>query len=89
MRCHSSLASVFVLAWFTAAQCQVQSARAETRGPLRVGLVGLVHGHVQGFPNSPSIARRLRSWGSLNLTGNLLPSTRSSMASTGACSLQI
>src|SRR5258706_9141820 len=49
MRCSPSLVSVFVLAWFAAAHCQVQSVPAETHLPLRVGIVGLVHGHVQGF----------------------------------------
>jgi predicted dehydrogenase len=34
---------------FSAAYCQGQTATAETHTPLRVGIVGLVHGHVQGF----------------------------------------
>jgi len=38
-----------MLAGLTTVHCQVQSASAETHAPLRVGLVGLVHGHVQGF----------------------------------------
>jgi predicted dehydrogenase len=44
-----SLISVFVLTWLTAAQAQVQSRATDTHTPLRVGIVGLVHGHVQGF----------------------------------------
>jgi predicted dehydrogenase len=55
MRRFSSLVSVFVFAfaWFAAAHCQGQSAPAETQTPLRVGIVGLVHGHVQGFLQQP------------------------------------
>jgi predicted dehydrogenase len=49
MRCFSSLVSVFAFALFAAAHCQGQSALAQTGAPLRVGIVGLVHGHVQGF----------------------------------------
>jgi predicted dehydrogenase len=39
--------SVFAL--LAAAHCLGQTAPAETAAPLRVGIVGLVHGHVQGF----------------------------------------
>jgi glucose-fructose oxidoreductase len=49
MRCFSSLVSVFAFALFAAAYCQGQPALAQTGAPLRVGIVGLVHGHVQGF----------------------------------------
>jgi predicted dehydrogenase len=47
----SSLVSVvaFALALFAAAHCPAQSAPAANRAPLRVGVVGLVHGHVTGF----------------------------------------
>jgi glucose-fructose oxidoreductase len=47
----SSLVSVvaFALALFAAAGCRGQTAPAENRAPLRVGIVGLVHGHVTGF----------------------------------------
>src|SRR5258708_27687980 len=45
MRYFSSLVSVLVLAWFTSAQAQ----SAEPHAPLRVAIIGLVHGHVQGF----------------------------------------
>ncbi len=39
-----------VLSIFLAeANCASQSASAQTSTPLRVGIVGLVHGHVQGF----------------------------------------
>jgi glucose-fructose oxidoreductase len=44
-----SVASVLAFALFAAAHCQGQTAPAETHAPLRVGIVGLVHGHVQGF----------------------------------------
>jgi predicted dehydrogenase len=40
---------IFVLAWFADAHCQSQSAPAENIAPLRVGIVGLIHGHVEGF----------------------------------------
>ena len=49
MRRFSSLVSVFLLAWFAAAPCQAPSPPAQTRAPLRVAIVGLVHGHVEGF----------------------------------------
>jgi predicted dehydrogenase len=47
----SSLVSVvaFALALFAAAGCRGQTAPAENRAPLRVGIAGLVHGHVTGF----------------------------------------
>jgi len=41
--------SVLVFALFATAIFQGQSASAQARTPLRVGIVGLVHGHVQGF----------------------------------------
>jgi predicted dehydrogenase len=44
-----SLVSIFVFTLFAAAHCQGQSMRAEAHAPLRVGIVGLVHGHVTGF----------------------------------------
>jgi predicted dehydrogenase len=40
---------IFVLAWFADAHCHAQSAPATNTAPLRVGIVGLVHGHVEGF----------------------------------------
>jgi glucose-fructose oxidoreductase len=49
MRRFSSLVTVFIFALFAAERCQCQSAPVETRAPLRVAIVGLVHGHVQGF----------------------------------------
>jgi predicted dehydrogenase len=52
MRRFSSLFSLpfFVaLAFFAAAHCMGQPVPAETKTPLRVAIVGLVHGHVQGF----------------------------------------
>jgi predicted dehydrogenase len=51
MRRYLSLASVliFVLAWFANARCQAQSAPPKNGAPLRVVIVGLVHGHVEGF----------------------------------------
>lgn len=49
MRRFSSLVSMFAFALFAAAHCRGQSAPAPTPVPLRVGIVGLVHGHVQGF----------------------------------------
>jgi predicted dehydrogenase len=49
MRSTSLLVSVFLLTWLTAAPAQVQSRAADTPTPLRVAIVGLVHGHVQGF----------------------------------------
>jgi glucose-fructose oxidoreductase len=44
-----SLICLSVLAWFAAAQGQVQAGAPENHTPLRVAIVGLVHGHVQGF----------------------------------------
>jgi glucose-fructose oxidoreductase len=44
-----SVASVLAFALFSVARCEGQTAPAETHAPLRVGIVGLVHGHVQGF----------------------------------------
>ena len=49
MRRFSSLVSMYAFALFAAAHCPGQSAPAPTPAPLRVGIVGLVHGHVQGF----------------------------------------
>jgi predicted dehydrogenase len=40
---------MYAFALFAAAHCPGQSAPAPTPVPLRVGIVGLVHGHVQGF----------------------------------------
>ena len=37
------------VAWFLAAHCPAQSAPAKMSEPLPVGIVGLVHGHVEGF----------------------------------------
>ncbi|MGD0569092.1 MAG: Gfo/Idh/MocA family oxidoreductase [Candidatus Sulfotelmatobacter sp.] len=48
MRRYTFLFSV-VLAFFAASHGNAQSASAEKRVPLRVAIVGLVHGHVQGF----------------------------------------
>jgi len=45
----SSFICLSVLAWFAAAQGQVQAGAPENHTPLRVAIVGLVHGHVQGF----------------------------------------
>lgn len=45
-----SFAVVAVISIFVvAANCAGQSVPAQTSAPLRVGIVGLVHGHVQGF----------------------------------------
>jgi len=52
MRCLSTfvLVSAFVLALFAVAiLSHAQSAAVENRAPLRVAIVGLVHGHVHGF----------------------------------------
>jgi predicted dehydrogenase len=49
MRRFSSLVFVSALSLLATARCQGQSALAKTSVPLRVGIVGLVHGHVQGF----------------------------------------
>jgi predicted dehydrogenase len=37
------------VAWFLAAHCPAQSVTAKMSEPLPVGIVGLVHGHVEGF----------------------------------------
>ncbi|MGO8795190.1 MAG: Gfo/Idh/MocA family protein [Candidatus Sulfotelmatobacter sp.] len=39
----------FLSIFLAAANCASQSASAQASTPLRVGIVGLVHGHVQGF----------------------------------------
>jgi glucose-fructose oxidoreductase len=44
-----SVASVLAFTLFAAAHFRGQTAPAETHAPLRIGIVGLVHGHVQGF----------------------------------------
>ena len=44
-----ALACVISLACCASAHGQVQAPRGETSGPLRVAVVGLVHGHVEGF----------------------------------------
>jgi glucose-fructose oxidoreductase len=51
MRRYLFLGSVLIvlLAWFADARCQAQSAPTKTIMPLRVVIVGLVHGHVEGF----------------------------------------
>jgi predicted dehydrogenase len=52
MRCCSTfvLVSVFVLSFFAGATLSsAQSASVENKAPLRVAIVGLVHGHVHGF----------------------------------------
>ena len=49
MRYCSFLVSGLFLALFASAPFQAQTAPADDRTPLRVGIVGLVHGHVQGF----------------------------------------
>jgi glucose-fructose oxidoreductase len=49
MRRFLSLVSTLVLTLLAAAHSQGQSAAAKSPAPLRVAIVGLVHGHVQGF----------------------------------------
>jgi predicted dehydrogenase len=49
MRRFSYRISVLAFAVFAAAYFQGQSLPAQAQTPLRVGIVGLVHGHVQGF----------------------------------------
>lgn len=49
MRYFSFIFVASVFAMFGVAHCLGQAAPAETATPLRVGIVGLVHGHVQGF----------------------------------------
>ena len=51
MRRYLFLGSVLIvlLAWFADTRCQAQSAPTKTITPLRVVIVGLVHGHVEGF----------------------------------------
>jgi predicted dehydrogenase len=48
MRRFQSVVAVFVFTLFAAAHSRGQAA-SENRAPLRVGIVGLVHGHVTGF----------------------------------------
>jgi predicted dehydrogenase len=49
MRSFSFLVSISLFALFAAPHLQGQTGPAQTTAPLRVGIVGLVHGHVQGF----------------------------------------
>jgi len=49
MRCCSFLVSGLLLALFASLPVHGQTAPADNKTPLRVGIVGLVHGHVQGF----------------------------------------
>jgi len=49
MRCCSFLVSGLLLSLFVSAPFQAQTSPANSGAPLRVGIVGLVHGHVQGF----------------------------------------
>jgi predicted dehydrogenase len=49
MHRYFSLLFVFMLSFFTAGYSRAQSVPAQTGAPLRVAIVGLVHGHVQGF----------------------------------------
>ena len=48
MHCYMSIVCASV-ACFLAAHCPAQSAPAKMSEPLPVGIVGLVHGHVEGF----------------------------------------
>jgi glucose-fructose oxidoreductase len=45
----SHIVFALFLALFTSSRPQAQSTSANNQTPLRVGIVGLVHGHVQGF----------------------------------------
>ena len=49
MRCLSLLICSMTIFLSSAVNLQSQSAASQTGTPLRVGIVGLVHGHVQGF----------------------------------------
>jgi len=49
MRSFLSLLSMLLFAFYAAAPAQCQNHPHQNRTPLRVGIVGLVHGHVQGF----------------------------------------
>jgi predicted dehydrogenase len=49
MRSCSFLLTSLVCALFAASPCRAQPAADQSPAPLRVGIVGLVHGHVQGF----------------------------------------
>jgi predicted dehydrogenase len=49
MRSFFSLVSMLLFALFAAAPGHCQNNPLQNRTPLRVGIVGLVHGHVQGF----------------------------------------
>ena len=55
-----NLCLAFISAWFFCMASFGQTASASTHAPLRVGIVGLVHGHVYGFldqsRNSPEIS---------------------------------
>jgi glucose-fructose oxidoreductase len=52
MRCFSSFTSFGLILLFSIPGLQGQSTSSKNRIPLRVGIVGLVHGHVQGFFDS-------------------------------------
>src|ERR1700683_4812395 len=49
MRCFPSLIYSLMIFISLAGNLRAQSATSPTATPLRVGIVGLVHGHVQGF----------------------------------------
>jgi predicted dehydrogenase len=49
MRCFPSLVCFMMIFLSLAGNLQGQSSGSQTGTPLRVGIVGLVHGHVQGF----------------------------------------
>jgi predicted dehydrogenase len=49
MHCRSFLVYALLIAFFATVPVQGQTAPAGDRPPLRVAIVGLVHGHVQGF----------------------------------------
>jgi len=49
MRCFSSVCFCVLFLMFSTTHFQGQETRPENGTPLRVGIVGLVHGHVQGF----------------------------------------
>ncbi|MGA9551851.1 MAG: Gfo/Idh/MocA family oxidoreductase, partial [Candidatus Sulfotelmatobacter sp.] len=49
MRFYSSLACIAVFVLYSSAFTHGQSTPRDPQPPLRVAIVGLVHGHVQGF----------------------------------------
>jgi predicted dehydrogenase len=49
LRSHRSLLFILLFTLYAAPLAFCQEAPAQTRTPLRVAIVGLVHGHVQGF----------------------------------------